>query len=94
MPVAPELLNTVTDMIGEWTSEDVLGTLSMNEGFILADLLTQLGAANTGTHILREVWEGETDGDRDPLPWVNAAGNRMTGDQYDGQAGYRFAPRA
>lgn len=46
----------------------VLTSLIMAEGLTLATLFDALGRADITAHVMREVWEGENDGDRDLLP--------------------------
>lgn len=46
----------------------------MGEGFTVAALFDALHEHAAADHIIREVWEGETEGDRDPLPWANGHG--------------------
>lgn len=57
------------DMVFGWDSTQVLCTINMSEGFTLAALFDALGRPDAAAHVIREVWEGESDGDRDPLPW-------------------------
>jgi len=52
---------------------------------------------------MSEVWEGETEGDRDPLPWANGHGSRLSDEEYraraedlapnEGAERFHFAPR-
>ncbi|WP_197429148.1 hypothetical protein, partial [Microbacterium sp. CCH5-D1] len=55
-------------------------------GFTLAALFDALHEHATADHIIREVWEGETEGDRDPLPWVNGHGSRLSDEDYRARA--------
>jgi len=57
------------DMVFGWDSTQVLCTINMTEGFTFAALFDALGRPDAAAHVIREVWEGEGDGDRDPLPW-------------------------
>lgn len=57
------------DMVFGWDSTQVLCSINMSEGFTLAALFDALGRPDAAAHVIREVWEGEGDGDRDPLPW-------------------------
>lgn len=65
------------DMIGGW-HDDVFSAINMTEGRILADLFDELGCTGTADHIVRETWLAESDGDRDPLPWANGHGSRLS----------------
>ena len=69
------------DMIGGW-HDDVFSAINMTEGRILADLFDELGCTGTADHIIRETWLAESDGDRDPLPWANGHGSRLSEDEY------------
>lgn len=73
------------DMIGGW-HDDVFSAINMTEGRILADLFDELGCTGTADHIVRETWLAESDGDRDPLPWANGHGSRLSEDEYTARA--------
>lgn len=83
-------------MILEWDSTQVLCTLNMTEGFTLAALFDALGRADIAAHVIREVWEGETDGNRDPLPWAHRTdGTRLPfRGRHAPTPDYLFRPRA
>lgn len=51
--------------------DDALHALSMSEGHDIADLLTFLGHDDAARKVLRGVWEGEEEDERDPMPWVH-----------------------
>jgi len=85
--------------VRNWHHGDVLGTLSMTEGYALAALFEQLHENEAAEHIIREVWTGEPADSRDPLPWVNAHGSRLSDDEHtttpaaEGDERFHFAPR-
>lgn len=83
------------DMVFGWDSTQVLCAINMSEGFTLAALCEALGHPDAAAHIIREVWEDETDGDRDPLPWAHRAGGSRL--PYRGHhaptPNYLFSPR-
>jgi len=83
-------------------SVETLGTLSMTEGVKIAGLFAALGDDDTARHIIREVWEGETEDCRDPLPWVNGHGSRRDEEthkadaergNHEGDERFHFEPR-
>lgn len=98
-----EVIDQAAQMVGYWNSTEVLSALNMSEGFTLAALFDALHAHDVAEHIIREVWEGEADDCRDPLPWANGHGSRLTEDEYnarsddlahnEGDERFRFAPR-
>ncbi|MDZ5146115.1 hypothetical protein [Microbacterium testaceum] len=73
-----EVIAQAAQMVGYWNSGEVLNRINMGEGFTLAALFDALHEHGIADHIIREVWEGECDGDRDPLPWANRHGSRLT----------------
>lgn len=93
------MTNPIADaarMVRYWSSVEVLHHLNMSEGFTLAALFASLGEDDTASHIIREVWEGEDDACRDPLPWANGHGSRKTEtavsyeDRYEREGDERF----
>lgn len=98
-----EVIAETAQMVRYWNSGEVLNRINMGEGFTLAALFDALHEHEIAEHIIREVWEGESDGDRDPLPWANGHGSRLTDDEYheraddlahnEGDERFRFAPR-
>ena len=98
-----EVITEAARMVGYWNSEEVLNRINMGEGFTLAALFDALHEHATADHIIREVWEGETEGDRDPLPWANGHGSRLSDEEdraraedlthNEGDERFRFAPR-
>lgn len=79
---------------------EALGVLNMTEGFKIAALFEALGHGDTARHIISEVWEGEDEGSRDPLPWVNGHGSRRDDDvngldtePHEGDERFHFHPR-
>jgi len=46
-------VDEAAQMIRHWTHGDVLGSLSVTEGYILADLFEQLDHPDTADHIVR-----------------------------------------
>lgn len=98
MEIDSEVVTAAAEVLGHLNAHEVLGGLNMTEGFTLAALFDELGEHKVAAHIVREVWEAEEDGSRDPEPWVNSAGERATPQQRDSHAtqdphGYRFEPR-
>jgi len=93
-------VDEAAQMIRQWTHGDVLGSLSVTEGYILAALFEQLDQVDVADHIVRQVWDGEAADSRDPLPWVNAHGSRLSDDEHatsepgEGDERFRFRPRA
>lgn len=49
-------------------------------------LVAGVGHTGTADHIMRETWLAESDGDRDPLPWANGHGSRLSEDEYDARS--------
>lgn len=102
-PIDPDVIAAAARMVGHWNAEEVLKTLNMSEGFTLAALFDELHEHDTAQHIIREVWDAEDDGCRDPLPWANGHGSRLTADEYlrraedlihnEGAERFEFAPR-
>ena len=82
-------------MIHGWDSTQVLGSMNTGEGYILAALLDSLGEGSTADYIIRQVWEGEDEGSRDPEPFIDAGGKRyaeIPEGEREGE-GYKFDPR-
>ena len=98
-----EVIAEAARMVGYWNAGEVLCTINMGEGFTLAALFDALHEHETAAHIIREVWEGEAEDSRDPLPWANGHGSRLTADEYlrraedlihnEGAERFEFAPR-
>ncbi len=65
-------------MVGYWNSEEVFNRINMGEGFTPAALFDALQEQDTADHIIREVWEDEAEGDRDPLPCADGHGSRLS----------------
>lgn len=86
-------------MIRDWRHGNILGSLSMGEGYTLATLFAQLDQSEVAQHIIREVWEGEAADSRDPLPWANAHGSRLSDEDHaavipgEGDERFHFVPR-
>lgn len=98
-----EVIDATARMVGYWNAGEVLCTLNMGEGFTFAALFDALHEHATAAHIIREVWEGEAEDSRDPLPWANGHGSRITEREYrdcaddlahnEGDERFRFEPR-
>lgn len=96
-----EILPEAVQMVHHWNSDEVLNHINMSEGLTFAALWSALGQEDVAQYIIREVWEGESDGDRDPLPWANARGERKSHvaitdadrAEMDAEATYTFQPR-
>lgn len=98
-----EVIAAAAQMVGYWNAGEVLCTINMGEGFTLAALFDALHEHETAAHIIREVWEGEAEDCRDPLPWANGHGSRLSEREYrdradelahaEGDERFRFAPR-
>ncbi len=98
-----EVIAEAARMVGYWNAGEVLCTINMGEGFTLAALFDALHEHETAAHIIREVWEGEAEDSRDPLPWANGHGSRLTEREYreraddlahnEGDERFRFDPR-
>ena len=58
-----EVITEAAQMVCYWNSEEVLNRINMGEGFTLAALFDALHEHATADHIIREVWEGETEGE-------------------------------
>lgn len=99
-----EVITQAAQMVRYWNADEVLNRINMSEGFTLAALFDALHEHDIAEYIIREVWEGESDGDRDPLPWANGHGSRLSWDEYreraddlahnEGDERFRFAPRS
>lgn len=98
-----EVIAAAAQMVRYWNAGEVLCTINMGEGLTLAALFDALHEHETAEHIIREVWEGEGEFDRDPLPWANGHGSRLSEREYreradelahdEGAERFRFDPR-
>lgn len=89
-------LDEAATMILGWGDSDVLDTLNMGEGNVLANLFRSLGRTDIADHIVVSVWNGENEWDRDPEPWINAEGERKSDREIRAQNltdVFRFEPR-
>ena len=81
-----EIVTAAARMIGYWNAGEVLCTLNMGEGFTLAALLDALHMHDTAAHVIRQVWDGESEDSRDPLPWANSHGSRLSEREFRARA--------
>ncbi|WP_152545476.1 hypothetical protein [Microbacterium sp. CH12i] len=98
-----EVVTAAAQMVGYWNAGEVLSALNVSEGFTLAALLDALHEHDAAAHVIREVWEGESEDSRDPLPWVNGHGSRLSEREYrtraddlahnEGAERFHFDPR-
>ena len=98
-----EIVTAAAQMVGYWNAGEVLSTLSMGEGITFAALFDALHEHDTAAHIIRAVWDGESEDSRDPLPWANGHGSRLSEREYrtraddiahnEGAERFHFDPR-
>lgn len=66
-------------MLKSW-HDGVYEHLRMSEGFLLSDILREMGYDDLAYSIVRSVWYGEEVDERDDEPWVNGHGSRKSDD--------------
>lgn len=101
--IAKATVDEFADYVRYWNEDEVLGRMNMSEGFMFARLFEELGREDIAEHIVREVWLGEDEDCRDPEPWANGHGSRLSEEEWEarkedlqhneGKERFYFAPR-
>ncbi|MFD5864376.1 hypothetical protein ACFWGP_05455 [Agromyces sp. NPDC127015] len=83
MGAVKEAAASFADMVNAWANdEEMPGKFTVHEGRVLRDMMHALGYPGDGDDLLYNVWSDEAESDRDPYPWANAHGSRVSDEDF------------